>query len=265
MCFQQIDEIVGPFQRPTFPETEFPTPQTNISEVIEENPSDFKRVRLLYQGHKWDEHLKKLKPILFMDARGRKFSFPFHLCHHWPGMAQLITKLFQYDVSMGSRVANGQYDIVGSAGNIISPQDWEATIEPGISVTMHMWSILHSDSAELVRDKEPSTQLEPSSRESRGRHDTSDDEEERRPTPRLVSPPREVKKAEETKPRGILRPPREKFPEDPVPIREGVAPLKDAMKDGVPPHARWTKISRRMVNPEALEAGKRDMKLEKIS
>jgi hypothetical protein len=41
-----------------------------------------------------------------------------------------------------------------------------------------------------------------------------------------------------------------------VPIREGVAPLKDAKKDGVPPDARWTKISRRMVNPEALEKGK---------
>lgn len=106
------------------------------------------------------------------------------------------------------------------------------------------------------RKREPSTQLEPPSREGRGRRDTSDEEEERRPIPRLVSPPREVKKAEENKPRGILRPPREKFPEDPVPIREGVAPLKDAKKDGVPPDARWTKISRRMVNPEALEAGK---------
>ena len=56
--------------------------------------------------------------------------------------------------------------------------------------------------------------------------------------------------------KGILRQPREKFPEDPTPIREGVAPLKDAKKDGVPPDARWTKISRKLVNPEALEAGK---------
>ncbi len=106
------------------------------------------------------------------------------------------------------------------------------------------------------RKREPNTQLEQPTREGRGRRNTSDEEEERRPTPRLVSPPREVKKPEENKPRGILRPPREKFPEDPVPIREGVAPLKDAKKDGVPPDARWTKISRRMVNPEALEAGK---------
>lgn len=71
---------------------------------------------------------------------------------------------------------------------------------------------------------------------------------------RVVSPPRE--KAEEKPVKSILRPPREKFPEDPAPIREGVAPLKDAKKDGIPPDARWTKISRKLVNPEALEAGK---------
>jgi zinc finger CCCH domain-containing protein 13 len=71
---------------------------------------------------------------------------------------------------------------------------------------------------------------------------------------RVVSPPRE--KAEDKPVKGILRAPREKFPEDPSPIREGVAPLKDAKKDGVPPDARWTKISRKLVNPEALELGK---------
>lgn len=72
--------------------------------------------------------------------------------------------------------------------------------------------------------------------------------------PRLVSPPRP--KSDEKPVKGILRAPREKFPEDLAPIREGVAPLKDAKKDGVPPDARWTKISRKIVNPEALELGK---------
>lgn len=56
--------------------------------------------------------------------------------------------------------------------------------------------------------------------------------------------------------KGILRPPREKFPEQSEPIREGVAPLKDAKKDRIPPDARWTKRSRKLVNPEALEIGK---------
>ncbi|KAI9801070.1 MAG: hypothetical protein M1833_002938 [Piccolia ochrophora] len=70
---------------------------------------------------------------------------------------------------------------------------------------------------------------------------------------RVVSPPRE----RESKPpiKGILREPRQKFPEDPAPIREGVAPLKDAKDDkkGIPPGARWTKIDRRLVNPATLE------------
>jgi len=70
----------------------------------------------------------------------------------------------------------------------------------------------------------------------------------------IVTPPPQGSSAAPVK--GILRQPREKFPEDPAPIREGVAPLKDAKKDGVPPDARWTKISRKLVNPEALEAGK---------
>jgi hypothetical protein len=63
-------------------------------------------------------------------------------------------------------------------------------------------------------------------------------------------------KESETAPKSILKPPREKFPEEPNPIREGVAPLKDAHKRGIPPGARWTKIDRRLVNPAALEAGR---------
>ncbi|KAI9641809.1 hypothetical protein NHQ30_009669 [Ciborinia camelliae] len=75
---------------------------------------------------------------------------------------------------------------------------------------------------------------------------------------RVVSPPREKVEEKPEKPviKGILRQPREKFPEDPAPIREGVAPLKDSKKDGVPPDARWTKIARKLVNPAALEVGK---------
>ncbi|KAI9870097.1 MAG: hypothetical protein M1830_004687, partial [Pleopsidium flavum] len=69
----------------------------------------------------------------------------------------------------------------------------------------------------------------------------------------VVSPTREKEPEQPVK--SILRPPREKFPEDPAPVREGVAPLKDAGKKGIPPNARWTKIDRKLVNPEALEDG----------
>lgn len=61
--------------------------------------------------------------------------------------------------------------------------------------------------------------------------------------------------SQQTQLKSILKQPREKFPEEPNPVREGVAPLKDAHKKGIPPGARWTKIDRRLVNPEALEAG----------
>jgi hypothetical protein len=56
--------------------------------------------------------------------------------------------------------------------------------------------------------------------------------------------------------KGILRKPTEKFPEEPEPTREGIAPLKDAKADSVPTDARWTKIDRRLVNPQALEEAK---------
>ena len=72
---------------------------------------------------------------------------------------------------------------------------------------------------------------------------------------RLVSPPREK---DEKKPiRGILKQPKVQFPEEVNPVREGVAPHKDDKKNAtVPAGARWTKINRRLVNPEALTIGK---------
>lgn len=51
---------------------------------------------------------------------------------------------------------------------------------------------------------------------------------------------------------GILRLPCETFPEDRDPVREDILPLS---KRGVPPGARWTKIDRKLVDPEALEQG----------
>ncbi|CAK7233265.1 hypothetical protein SCUCBS95973_008536 [Sporothrix curviconia] len=73
---------------------------------------------------------------------------------------------------------------------------------------------------------------------------------------RLVSPPRE--KEEKRPVKSILKAPKDKFPEEANPIREGVAPHKDdkTKQQGVPPGARWTRISRKLVNPEALTIGK---------
>lgn len=71
---------------------------------------------------------------------------------------------------------------------------------------------------------------------------------------RVVSPPPRDRERSETKPiKGILKQPRPRFPEDPNPIREGVAPHKNDEKlKSAPPGARWTRISRKIVNPTAL-------------
>lgn len=59
--------------------------------------------------------------------------------------------------------------------------------------------------------------------------------------------------------KGILRRPTERFPEDPHPIREGVSPLlpdwatKSAKAKEIPKDAKWTKIDRKLVNPQSLE------------
>lgn len=88
--------------------------------------------------------------------------------------------------------------------------------------------------------------------EYRGRDTTSPRADEKQV--RVVSPPRDKSDSKPLK--GILKAPR-KFPEEDNPIREGVAPHKDDKKlKEVPPGARWTKISRKVVNPEALTVGK---------
>ena len=61
-------------------------------------------------------------------------------------------------------------------------------------------------------------------------------------------------RSEKEAPRSILRKPTQKFPEHAERTREGVAPPKDAVKKGIPATARWTKINRELVNPQALEA-----------
>lgn len=89
--------------------------------------------------------------------------------------------------------------------------------------------------------------------------DSSESSESGASGTRLARPPRVVTPVTDAEsnvpkppPKGILKAPREKFPEEPSSIREGVAPL-DAAKKGIPADARWTRINRRLVNPEALE------------
>ncbi|KAH8701730.1 hypothetical protein BGW36DRAFT_290029 [Talaromyces proteolyticus] len=115
-----------------------------------------------------------------------------------------------------------------------------------------------SDKGTKQRSKDESLKVRSSRRddisEVFSRRSVAEDGSEERPRkPVTVEPP--VAKEPEAPPKSILKAPREKFPEEDNPIREGVAPLKDAHKKGIPPGARWTKIDRRLVNPAALELG----------
>ena len=72
---------------------------------------------------------------------------------------------------------------------------------------------------------------------------------------RVVSPPKD--KSDDKPLKSILKQPRVRFPEEANPIREGVAPHKEDKKlKEAPAGARWTKINRKIVNPEALTVGK---------
>ncbi|TGO12607.1 hypothetical protein BTUL_0085g00170 [Botrytis tulipae] len=83
---------------------------------------------------------KGVKPaIKFKDAVGRKFMFPFHLVSTWSGMEELVKQAFIHVDVIGPHVNDGHYDLLGPTGEIILPQVWESVIEPGWSITMHMW------------------------------------------------------------------------------------------------------------------------------
>ncbi|KAM0553411.1 hypothetical protein ACHAPJ_007426 [Fusarium lateritium] len=89
--------------------------------------------------------------------------------------------------------------------------------------------------------------------ESSGRNPTSDlfEDQAQGRVPSLS------RQADERAPRqGVLKQPTSHFPEDPNPIREGVSRLKDDKKAReIPPGAKWTKISRKIVSAEVLTIG----------
>ena len=122
---------------------------------------------------------KKL-PIKFKDSIGRKYSFPWNLCSTWAvsdypfcirfhranktqGMEELIFASFLRVDIVGPQVQAGRYDLVGPDGKIILPQVWEQLIEPGMSITMHMWPMPEASNL-------PSVALDESDRSKKTQH-----------------------------------------------------------------------------------------------
>ena len=75
-----------------------------------------------------------------------------------------------------------------------------------------------------------------------------------------VSGPDRERKGPEITSKGILKSPRAQFPESAGSVREGVAPL-DKTK-WVPGNARWTRVSRALVSPKALDQGNERYEVE---
>ena len=170
-----------------------------------------------------------------------------------PNDASDISKLREQLASMGtsdkgkepiSREREQEPSLRESAEREPAPRRRE--VEPAVGDSTP--AIAETRSQSPPRDRRS---LESERDESRGREASLREEK----IVRVVSPPREKK---EDKPlRGILKQPRVSFPEEESYIREGVAPHKEDKKaKEVPPGARWTKISRKIVNPEALTVGK---------
>ena len=56
-------------------------------------------------------------------------------------MEELIREAFLHVDVLGPHVAEGHYDLLHSDGYIILPSLWEAMVQPGWTVNMHMWPI----------------------------------------------------------------------------------------------------------------------------
>ena len=54
-------------------------------------------------------------------------------------MEDLIRQAFLHVDIIGPHVAEGHYDLIGPANEIILPGVWETVIEPDWTITMHMW------------------------------------------------------------------------------------------------------------------------------
>ena len=67
-----------------------------------------------------------------------RFNCPLGLTY-LQGMEELIKQAFLHVEAIGPHVQEGHYDLIGPTGEIILPQVWEALVEPGWSVSMHMW------------------------------------------------------------------------------------------------------------------------------
>ncbi len=58
-------------------------------------------------------------------------------------MEYLIKEAFLHVEEYGPHVDKGMYDLIGPHGEIVMKSVWETVVEPGWSISMHMWPLPH--------------------------------------------------------------------------------------------------------------------------
>ncbi|OCT51697.1 hypothetical protein CLCR_07890 [Cladophialophora carrionii] len=212
-------------------------------------------------------------PIRFIDAMNRQYEFPWDKCTTWKEMEALVNQCFTHLEDLAEDVATGHYDLLGPDSQIIRPQDWEDVIEPGMQITMQMWP----ESWRFLRDGgDSSLTVGPMHWGPMHRRKVpsvaSDQKSEQLEAPaEVLSEDSKLGREQPSLSAGRTRGTEEyhdisndKAQLDPPEPEEAAASPSDSevtidmdveasSVPGIPPYARWTKISRMLVNPEALE------------
>lgn len=178
-------------------------------------------------------------------SRGRRLSIGFN-----PNDASDISKLRE-QLKTSDKDKDKDKEEVQSRPAIVETRRARSQSRTRSRSRSRSGSVSEHKDAQAPRDSKSKLQEED---DSRGRMVVAAPESEMKMV-RVVSPPRD--KSDEKPLKGILKQPKDRFPEPSSFVREGAAPHKEDKKaKEVPPGARWTKISRKVVNPEALTIGK---------
>ncbi len=85
-------------------------------------------------------------------------------------MEELIKQAFMHVDVIGPHVLEGHYDLIGPNGEIILPQVWETMIEPGWSISMHMWPM--PEKTPTPAGPSPGHHFDPRERRPGSRHES---------------------------------------------------------------------------------------------
>ncbi|GAB7356902.1 hypothetical protein MBLNU459_g7761t2 [Dothideomycetes sp. NU459] len=172
-------------------------------------------------------------PVKFEDCIGRKFTFPWEVAKSWKvsfsvhgiknkievanrihikGMENMIDQAFFHD-TLGDRVIQGHYDLIGPTNEIIFVQNWEQTVQPGWKISMKLWPLPEADkkpnalslaipsansSATVKKDKKLTSDAKNTGLIARIADDGQSSDSKKGPLPNLIVPGSQPKASKKT-------------------------------------------------------------------